>query len=120
MRITLTLCVFLASTAASLPQEQQSVASGEDASARDLSATSSLRFSARPEAADCGDKIVEARAERGLPRLDRKPANADEPYLIAAVDKRIDGCSVMVMRDNLVDIRLLPQAGEAEKLPALQ
>ena len=56
----------------------------------------------------CRDRIHEVREDLGLPRLDRDTASPDEPLFIAAVDKRIDGCSVMVMRDNLADMRPLP------------
>lgn len=56
----------------------------------------------------CRDRIHQAREERGLPSLDRGTASADEALLIAAVDRRIDGCSVMVMRNNLSDVRPLP------------
>jgi hypothetical protein len=57
----------------------------------------------------CRDRIDRAREERGLPKLDRDKAASNEPLLIAAVDKRLGGCSVMVMRNNLSDIRPLPQ-----------
>ena len=45
--------------------------------------------------------------------LQRDTAKPDEPLLIAAVDKRIDGCSVMVMRNNLADVRPLPSPDAA-------
>ena len=48
------------------------------------------------------------REDLGLPGIERETASPDEPLFIAAVDKRIDGCSVMVMRGNLADIRPLP------------
>ncbi|HYD24298.1 MAG TPA: hypothetical protein VEB68_05845 [Croceibacterium sp.] len=56
----------------------------------------------------CRDRIHLVREERGLPKLEREPASAEEPLLIAAVDKRIDGCSVLVMRDDIRDVRPLP------------
>jgi len=56
----------------------------------------------------CSDRIQEVRDERGLPRLDRDPAKPGEDLLIAAVDMRIGGCSVMVMRNDTSDIRPLP------------
>ena len=59
----------------------------------------------------CTDRIHLVRQERGLPKLQRDTATPDEPLLIAAVDKRIDGCSVMVMRGNLADVRPIPEAG---------
>lgn len=56
----------------------------------------------------CRDRIQGVRDERGLPRLDHGTAPGDEALLIAAVDQRIDGCSVMVMRNNTSDIRPVP------------
>ena len=56
----------------------------------------------------CRDRIHEVREDLGLPRLERDTASPDEPLFIAAVDKRIGGCSVMVMRNNLADVRPLP------------
>jgi len=61
-----------------------------------------------PGKALCRDRIHEVREERGLPKLDRETASSGEALLIAAVDKRIDGCSVMVMRSDTSDIRPLP------------
>ena len=58
--------------------------------------------------AACRDRIELVRQERGLPKLQRDTARPDEPLFIAAVDKRIDGCSVLVMRENLADVRPLP------------
>ena len=56
----------------------------------------------------CRDRIELVRQERGLPKLQRDTARPDEPLFIAAVDKRIDGCSVMVMRNDTADVRPLP------------
>ena len=58
--------------------------------------------------AACRDRIELVRQERGLPKLQRDTASRDEPLFIAAVDKRIDGCSVLVMREDLTDVRPLP------------
>ena len=60
----------------------------------------------------CRDRIHVVRAERGLPALEREAASADEPLLIAAVDRRIDECSVMVMLQDTNDIRPLPAPEE--------
>jgi hypothetical protein len=57
----------------------------------------------------CRDRIEAVRDERGLPKLERDNAVPDEPLFIAAVDKRIGGCAVMVMRNNTSDIRPLPK-----------
>jgi hypothetical protein len=64
------------------------------------------------EGAVCRDRIEQVRDERGLPRLEREAATPDEELLIKAVDKRIDGCSVMVMHGNTADVRQLPAAPE--------
>ena len=68
---------------------------------------------APPEPANCRDRIHAVREKRGLPRLERDTASPDEPLFIAAVDKRVGGCSVLVMRENLSDIRPLPALPEA-------
>ena len=62
---------------------------------------------------DCADRIERVREELQQPRLDRRPASAERPYLIAAVDKRIDGCAVMQMKGNVSDLRPLPEAPDA-------
>jgi hypothetical protein len=62
--------------------------------------------------ADCGDRIQQVRDASGQPKLDREPAKPDEPLLIAAVDHRIDGCPVMVMRNDVSDVRPLPAPSE--------
>jgi hypothetical protein len=69
---------------------------------------------------NCRDRIVLVREERGLPKLERDTASPDEPLLIAAVDKRIDGCAVMVMHGNTSDVRPLPefQEGSGQLMPA--
>ena len=60
------------------------------------------------QAAVWRDRIELVRQERGLPKLQRDTASLDEPLLIAAVDRRIDGCSVMVMRNDTSDVRPIP------------
>lgn len=69
----------------------------------------------------CRDRIHEVRQERGLPKLQRDTASPDGALLIAAVDHRIGGCSVLVMRNNTADIRPIPAPdGEARvrRIPA--
>jgi hypothetical protein len=68
----------------------------------------------------CRDRIEMVREERGLPKLERHTASPDEPLMIAAVDKRIDGCAVMVMHGNASDIRPLPEfeEGPGQLMPA--
>ena len=69
---------------------------------------------------NCRDRIELVREERGLPKLERDSASPDEALLIAAVDKRVDGCAVMVMRHDTSDIRPLPEfkEGPAQLRPA--
>jgi hypothetical protein len=57
---------------------------------------------------NCRGRIEAVRAERGLPKLQRDNAIPDEPLKILAVDKIIDGCEVLVMKNNTTDIRPLP------------
>lgn len=68
----------------------------------------------------CSDTISKARAEAGLPMTQREPASPDKPYLVYAVDRREDGCSVMVMKGDTDDIRQLPKPidGPAGIIPA--
>lgn len=62
-------------------------------------------------AQNCRDTISQARQEAGKPPLlDREPASPDKPYHIYAVDRRQDGCAVMVMKGDPSDIRPLPVA----------
>lgn len=62
----------------------------------------------------CRDRITVAREAAGKPPLlDRGPASPDRPYHIYAVDKRIDGCAVMVMHGDPTDIRPIPDRSEA-------
>lgn len=61
-----------------------------------------------PNSENCRDRIHQVREERGLPELDRETIDPDEPMLIWAIDRREDGCSVMVVKDNPEDIRPIP------------
>jgi hypothetical protein len=65
----------------------------------------------------CRDRILEVRREFGKPALERDAAQQD-PLLIAAVDKRIGGCSVLVMRNDTSDIRPLPAPQKHRLMPA--
>ncbi|MFN3820510.1 hypothetical protein [Blastomonas sp.] len=59
---------------------------------------------------ECRDRITLARDAAGQPPLlDRGPASPDDTFLIYAVDKKVDGCAVMVIKDNVDDIRPLPK-----------
>lgn len=66
-----------------------------------------------PPPEHCRDQITKAREDAGKsPLLDRAPASPDKPYHIYAVDKRIDGCAVMVMHGDVTDFRPLPERPE--------
>jgi hypothetical protein len=56
----------------------------------------------------CADRIEQVRDATGEPMLDRAPASSETPMLIAAVDKRIDGCAVLQMKDDVNDLRPVP------------
>lgn len=66
----------------------------------------------------CRDRIEQARAEAGKPKLEREPAKPDEPLLIYAVDHRVDGCGVLVPVADPSDIRQSPEPGPPELIPA--
>ena len=67
----------------------------------------------------CRETIQEVREERGLPWVDRGTApDPDQPLLIAAVARTIDGCSVLVMRDDTSDVRPVPGPQEHRLMPA--
>ena len=60
----------------------------------------------------CRDRIHEAREQMGQPELDREPATGDEAMAIWAVDRREDGCSVLVAMGDPEDIRPIPEIEE--------
>ena len=68
----------------------------------------------------CGDAVSDVREDRGLPRLDRRTASPEEPLFYAAVDHRVDGCTVLVMKDPEDGIRPVPETdpSKAEFIPA--
>ena len=72
---------------------------------------------AEGSSAVCRDRIHEVRRELGKPALERD-ASPEEPLFIAAVDKRIGGCSVMVMRNDTSDFRPLPEPRSHRLMPA--
>lgn len=64
----------------------------------------------------CRDRIQQVRQANGQPLLKRETANQNETLLIAAVDQRIDGCSVMVMHNDTSDLRPLPKPSDDVRL----
>lgn len=77
-------------------------------------------YSNSPPPADCADRIEQVRSDLGQPKLDRSPASPNQGYLIAAVDKRVDGCPVMQMLYDADDLRPVPRParGAARLQPA--
>lgn len=64
--------------------------------------------------ADCTDTIQHVREQRGLPPIERRAADPDEPILFKAVDHNVGGCDVLLVGDG--DIRPLPEPREGEPL----
>ena len=54
-----------------------------------------------------GDLKRQVRAEAGKPEIDSEQETADpeKPLMIAAVDQSVDGCKVLVMKQNLLKLR---------------
>ena len=71
------------------------------------------------EQRNCDDRITQVRSAIGQPTLDKRPASPDEAYFSAAVDQSIDGCAVMVMRQDTTDVRPLPKFKDDVKLRKL-
>ena len=110
MRRAIVVAALLACTAASPPSEP-SVTEPE---------LRELQVSAEPGEAVCRDRIHTVREERDLPTINRETADPDVPLLIAAVNHRIDGCSVMVMRHDTRDVRPIPRPDERALLRRIQ
>lgn len=74
----------------------------------------------QPAPAECNDRITQAREATGqTPLLQREPASPEKPLAIYAVDRRQDGCSVMVMMGDPDDIRPLPLPANGPLLQAI-
>ena len=68
---------------------------------------------------DCEQTITQARNANGQPSLRREGAAPEDAEMIAAVDHRIDGCSVMVMHNDTSDVRPVPEPDDrVELIPA--
>ena len=67
-----------------------------------------------PQSPHCADVIREVRDATGTQVLQRGPVTGAEGHMIAAVDKRVDGCSVMQMHGNVNDLRPLPEIGDED------
>jgi hypothetical protein len=116
MRAAFPLIALTLATGAAAEPAPPAPARGIDAPAPDA------RFAPPEGRVPCRDTIHEVREERGLPQLRRESASPDEPLLIAAVDHRISGCSVMVMYTETSDVRPLPALPDGparlERLPS--
>jgi len=76
-----------------------------------------MSVEADPDREICRDRIEHARAASGQPPLlQRGPATPEDPVLIYAVDRRQDGCAVMVVAGDPADIRPLPEQPEGGKV----
>ena len=68
---------------------------------------------------ECEQTITQVRDANGQPSLRREGAAPDDAEMIAAVDHRIDGCSVMVMHNDTSDVRPVPEPDDrVELIPA--
>jgi hypothetical protein len=70
----------------------------------------------RPDDVICRDRIHKAREESNQRPLDREPATEEEPLLIWAVDRREDGCAVLVAKGDPDDIRPIPRIEDGDLL----
>ena len=64
----------------------------------------------------CAEVIRQVRDASGQPSIERGPAVEDDAQLIAAVDKRLDGCPVMQMHGDVSDLRPLPEPSDDFRL----
>ena len=74
-----------------------------------------------PQSRNCEQRIQQVRDVSSQPALNKIPAVPGQGFFIAAVDKRVDGCPVMQMQNNINDLRPLPEPpeGPARLQPAL-
>ena len=115
MRIVAPLIALVLTTAAAPPQTDTEARSENE----EQNEARVVEIDPATGKAICRDRIQQVRVERGLPWIDRGTAvDPDQPLLIATVDHRIDGCSVMVMRDNTSDVRPLPEPRKHRLMPA--
>lgn len=62
--------------------------------------------------ARCEEQISKARSDAGQPEIERKPADAENPLMLAAVHQTIEDCPVLVMKHDTSDIRPVPERRE--------
>ena len=68
----------------------------------------------RPE--NCERAIEQVRDANGQPQLRRGLDMADDALMIAAVDKRIDGCAVIQVHGDVLDLRPVPPPSDKVRL----
>lgn len=74
---------------------------------------------AGPTPEQCRDRIHQVREATG--QLERGTADPEEPLMIYAVDRRQDGCAVLVVAGDPEDIRPLPEPSKGplfRRIPA--
>ena len=65
---------------------------------------------------ECEQTITQVRNANGQASLRPDGARPEDAEMIAGVDHRIDGCSVMVMHDDTSDLRPVPEADDRAQL----
>lgn len=66
-----------------------------------------------PPAAACQDNATPTKNEPARqPRFEREPAMPDSGQIIYAVDRRIDGCSVILVKGAARTVRPLPEQSD--------
>ena len=66
--------------------------------------------------AQCDQARMSAKNDGVESGFRREPASPEKPLAIYAVDRREDGCAVMVMMGNTDDVRPLPRISEGQAL----
>ena len=61
---------------------------------------------------ECRDRVRQADPKTDQAVIERKPATTEKSMMIWAVDRRENGCGVMVMKGDLNDVREVPARPE--------
>jgi len=62
--------------------------------------------------ARCEEQIRKVRSDAGQPEIEREPADAENPLMLAAAHQTIEDCPVLVMKHDTSDIRPVPDLRE--------
>jgi len=73
-----------------------------------------LEDATSPSEAECRDRIQKIRKEAGQPALESTPVSVERPQLLYAVHREEYGCSMMVMKGDIEDVRPLPKTKERD------